>query len=98
VSATARATEKQKIKEDGDMVANELLDNRGRVVAVVLKDETLLVTLGDLRAFILKQAEHIQEFGSTGDARGLATASFLRMLSSEFLLIIRIELKIRGVS
>ena len=28
---------------------------------IVLKDGTRLVTLGDVRAFILKQPEHIQE-------------------------------------
>jgi hypothetical protein len=31
---------------------------------IVLKDGTRLVTLGDVRAFILKQPEHIQERGS----------------------------------
>ena len=32
--------------------------------SIVLKDGTRLVTLGDVRAFILKQPEHIQERGS----------------------------------
>ena len=31
---------------------------------IVLRDGTRLVTLGDVRAFILKQPEHIQERGS----------------------------------
>jgi hypothetical protein len=32
--------------------------------SIVLKDGTRLATLGDVRAFILKQPEHIQERGS----------------------------------
>jgi hypothetical protein len=32
---------------------------------IVLKDGTRLVTLGDVRMFILKQSEHIQDRSST---------------------------------
>jgi hypothetical protein len=38
---------------------------------IVLKDGTRLVTLGDVRAFILKQPEHIQERGSCQHATEL---------------------------
>jgi hypothetical protein len=38
---------------------------------IVLKDGTRLVTLGGVRAFILKQPEHIQERGSCQHATEL---------------------------
>ena len=38
--------------------------------SIVLKDGTRLVTLGDVRAFILKQPEHIQERRARRKHRG----------------------------
>jgi hypothetical protein len=44
----------------------------------VLKDGTRLVTLGDVRAFILKEPKHIQERGFIGMASRDAAAKCTR--------------------
>ena len=48
---------------------------------IVLKDGTRLVTLGDVRAFILKQPEHIQERGSRYGRRLLSRGISSRSMS-----------------